>query len=188
MVDEGTLFSLINSLNVTTNSQIVDYFKAIYWTQTPRPLIEQLVSLYSDDPAEGSPYGTGLNNQIAPKYKKIASIIGDYTFVSGRRTLLNVTSNRQNTWSYQLAQSLPLLGQAGLLNPTQLNKIPILGSFHVSDVVLNAFGTIPAAISRNTLNYMSMLVQFANTADPNIPLSENPTWPKYRSPPCRFSL
>lgn len=178
MVDEGTLFSLITALNVTTNAEIVDYFKTIYWQETPESLIEELVGLYSDDPAEGSPYGTGINNQLGPKYKKIASMIGDYTFTAGRRTLLNNTSDQQNTWSYQIKQSLPLLGQIGLLNPLQLNNIPILGSFHISDVVLNAFGTIPALLSKNTLNIMSMLVQFANTHDPNIPNSKEPVWPK----------
>ncbi|KAI5361762.1 putative carboxylesterase, type B, alpha/Beta hydrolase [Septoria linicola] len=167
MVDEGTLFSLITQLNVTTNEDIVDFFDQVYFTQTPRPLIEEFVNLYSDDAAEGSPYDTGLNNQIGPKYKKIASMIADYTFTAGRRTLLNVTSSRQNTRSYQIKQSLPILGQLGLLNPTQLNNLPVLGSFHISDVVLNAFGTIPASVSKNSLHIMSSLIQFANTLDPN---------------------
>lgn len=179
MVDEGTLFSLINQLNVTTNEEIVDYFEQVYFTQTPRPLIEELVSLYSDDPAEGSPYDTGLANQLGPKYKKLASMIGDYTFTAGRRTLLNVTCARQPTWSYQIKQSLPILGQISLLNPTQLSNIPILGSFHISDVVFNAFGTIPAAISKNSLYIMSSLIQFANTLDPNTQGLGLPRWPRY---------
>lgn len=179
MVDEGTLFSLINQINVTTDAKIVDYFQSVYWQKTPRSLIEELVNLYSTDPAEGSPYGTGIANQLGPRYKKIASMIGDYTFTAGRRTLLNVTAGRQDTWSYQIKQSLPLLGQLKLLNPTQLNNIPILGSFHISDVVLNAFGTVPAALSKNTLNIMSNLIQFANTLDPNTEGLDLPHWPKY---------
>lgn len=179
MVDEGTLFSLITQLNVTSNEDIVDFFDDVYFTETPRELIEEMVSLYSDSQADGSPYDTGFLNVIGPKYKKIASMIGDYTFTSGRRTLLNVTSDRQPTWSYQIKQTLPLLGQLDILNPLRLNDIPILGSFHISDVVLNAFGTVPAAISKNTLNIMSSLIQFANTQDPNVPGSGNPEWPNY---------
>lgn len=189
MVDEGTLFSLINQLNVTTNQDIVNYFQEVYWQKTPRSLIEKLVSLYSDDPAEGSPYDTGLNNQIGPKYKKIASMIGDYTFTAGRRTLLNVTSPRQNTWSYQIKQSLPLLGQLSPLNPLQLNNLPILGSFHISDVVLNAFGTIPPSISKNSLNIMSSLITFANKLDPNTQGLGLPQWPKYnKNAPQQFQF
>lgn len=179
MVDEGTLFSVITQLNVTTDAAIVDYFQSVYWQETPRGLIEELVDLYSNDPADGSPYDTGLNNQLGPRYKKIASMIGDYTFTAGRRTLLNVTSARQDTWSYQIKQSLPVLGQLDILNPLQLNNIPALGSFHISDVVLNAFGTVPPALSKNSLNIMSSLVQFANTLDPNTQGLGLPHWPKY---------
>lgn len=179
MMDEGTLFSLITQLNVTTDAAIVDYFQTVYWQETPREMIEELVDLYSNDPADGSPYDTGLNNQLGPKYKKIASMIGDYTFTSGRRALLNATHGRQNTWSYQIKESLPLLGQLELLNPLQLTNIPILGSFHIADVVLNAFGTLPPAISKNSLNIMSSLIQFANTLDPNTKDLGLPHWPKY---------
>jgi carboxylesterase type B len=166
-------------LNITTNKDIVDYFEQVYFTETPRSLIEEMVSLYSDNQADGSPYDTGLLNVIGPKYKKIASMIGDYTFTSGRRTLLNVTSDRQPTWSYQIKQTLPGAGQISLLNPLRLNDIPILGSFHISDVVLNAFGTVPAAISKNTLHIMSSLIQFANTLDPNVQGLGLPQWPRY---------
>ena len=90
-----------------------------------------------------------------------------------------MTSSRQPTWSYQIKQSLPLLGQISLLNPTQLNDLPVLGSFHISDVALNAFGTIPATLSKNTLNIMSSLITFANNLDPNTQGLGLPTWPKY---------
>lgn len=108
-------------------------------------------------------------------------MIGDYTFTSGRRTLLNVTSDRQPTWSYQIKQTLPIAGQIDLLNPLRLNDIPILGSFHISDVVLNAFGTVPAAISKNTLHIMSSLIQFCNTLNPNVESLNLPEWPQYDS-------
>lgn len=68
MVDEGTLFSLITQLNVTTNEDIVDYFEQVYFTETPRSLIEEMVALYSDRQADGSPYDTGILNVIGPKY------------------------------------------------------------------------------------------------------------------------
>lgn len=83
-------------------------------------------------------------------------------------------------YTYQQQQSLYLLSQlpGGLL--TNLTNLPVLGSFHVSDVVLNSFGRVPAALSKNTLNIMSTYIAFMNSQDPNNHglegLPEWPTW------------
>lgn len=56
----------------------------------------------------------------------------------------------------------------------------MLGSFHVSDVVLNDFGFIPPVISKNTLNIMSTFIAFVNTLDPNNHgLADLPHWPTW---------
>jgi acetylcholinesterase len=145
-------------------------------------MVQQLVDHYPADPTQGSPFNTGHLNQIGPMYKRIAAIIGDYTFISGRRATLDATYNKQNVWSYQIVDNLPLLGQSDLLNALHVTALPVLGSFHISDVVLYAFGTIPAAISKNSLNIMSSLITFANHHDPNVASSQGldlPFWPKY---------
>jgi carboxylesterase type B len=110
MVDEGTIFALVNQLNVTTTEDVVEYFQTVYFPDAPTEMIQKLVDLYPTDPAAGSPFGTGDLNQLGPMYKRLAAIIGDYTFVSGRRAVLDATSHKQKTWSYQIADSIPLLG------------------------------------------------------------------------------
>ena len=72
----------------------------------------------------------------------------------------------------------PILGQLPAL--TSLTGLPVLGSFHVSDVVLNCFGTVPSTISKNTLNLMSTYISFVNTHDPNNHgLAGLPNWPQW---------
>lgn len=83
-------------------------------------------------------------------------------------------------YTYQQQQSLYLLGQVpgGLF--ANLTNLPVLGSFHVSDVVLNSFGLVPPAISKNTLNLMSTYIAFVNTHDPNNHgLKGLPHWPTW---------
>jgi acetylcholinesterase len=139
-----------------------------------------LTSQYPDDPAQGSPFDTGAENQLGPQYKRLAALIGDYTFQAPRRDLLHHTAGRQNAWSYQIADTVRILGRVPLLNKDQLAQISVTGAFHISDVVLYAFATIPAAISKNTLNIMSTFISFANSLDPNNHgLKSLPVWPKY---------
>lgn len=102
----------------------------------------------------------------------------DYMFQSGRRDLLNYTYSRQPAYTYQIEQSLPILGQVAPLS--SLTGLPLLGSFHASEVLFNAFGSIPAAISKNTLNIMSTFIAFVNTLDPNNHgLGNLPAWPTW---------
>jgi acetylcholinesterase len=62
-----------------------------------------------------------------------------------------------------------------------LTNIPILGSFHGSDLFFFIFGNIPEQVSKNTLNIMSSIVSFTNNLDPNYANSGNVNWPKYDS-------
>ncbi|KAJ7099147.1 Alpha/Beta hydrolase protein, partial [Mycena epipterygia] len=59
--DEGTLFALSN-LNITTDGEFIE-----------------IAELYPQDPTQGSPFGTGLANQlINPEFKGIAAFEGDF--------------------------------------------------------------------------------------------------------------
>jgi hypothetical protein len=49
------------------------------------------------------------------------------------------------------------LGELGL-------DVPVLGSFHASDVTFYDFGTVPDA---NTKNIMDTLIAFVSSLDPN---------------------
>jgi carboxylesterase type B len=138
--------------------------------------------MYSQDPSEGSPFDTGLANALTPQYKRLAALVGDCTFQTSRRDLLNLFSSKRNAWSYQIEDSLPLLGQIPLINQLGVADLPALGSFHVSDVVLCTFGTLPASVSKNTLNLMSTIISFATTHDPNNHgLADLPYWPRYNT-------
>lgn len=99
-----------------------------------------------------------------------------------RRQLLEKIPAGQKVWTYEVDESLPLLSQVPALNQLGLTNVPLLGSFHVAETVLNLFGTLPAAISKNTLAMMSMWISFANTLDPNNHgVSSLPEWPAWNS-------
>lgn len=178
--DEGTLFSLVPQLNITTDANFVSFFKLLFFQTLTDAEIRAFTDLYSGDPREGSPFDTGLLNAIGPQYKRLAAAVGDYTFQAGRRDLLEQTykQGKRRSWTYLQEQSVPILGQLGELGG--LTGLPLLGSFHVSDVALNSFGTVPPAISRVTRDLMSTYIAFVNSHDPNTHgLQGLPTWPNW---------
>lgn len=122
MKDEGTPFALVNSLNTTTTEQFKDYFRRMWWPMATSDQIDCLAELYPNDPSAGSPFDTGNANAINPQYKRLAALIGDYSFESQCRQLLSQTSGPK--WTYQVVNNL---GELGL-------DVPVLGSFHASDV------------------------------------------------------
>lgn len=186
MKDEGTIFSQVNQLNVTTTDDWKKLFKDIWWPDTVTDEnLNQLAILYPEDPTQGSPFDTGNLNHLTPQYKRIAALTGDSTFESQRRFANQVASHTHNQWSYQIEIDLPLLSSlpavGQLLKNLNATNYPELGSFHISDVVLHAFGTIPPAVSKNSLHIMSCLVAFVNDLDPNAHGIDNlPNWPQYK--------
>lgn len=80
MTDEGTLFSIITQLNITTDSQFKEYFQTFWWPKATDAQLERLMELYPANSAAGSPFGTGYANELLPQYKRLAALIGDYSF------------------------------------------------------------------------------------------------------------
>lgn len=182
---QQTIFSQVNQLNVTTTDDWKKLFKDIWWPDTVTDEnLDRLAELYPEDVTQGSPFDTGLRNALTPQYKRIAALTGDSTFESQRRFANEVASHTHNQWSYQIEidlpvlSSLPVLGQ--ILKDTNVTNYPQLGSFHIADVVLHAFGTIPPELSKNSLNIMSCLIAFANDLDPNGHGLDLPQWPQYK--------
>lgn len=69
-----------------------------------------------------------------------------------------------------------LLGQPGL------TAIPVLGSFHASDVFFYWFGTIPDTVSQNSKHLMGVLISFVHNQDPNQhDMADVPNWPQWDS-------
>ncbi|SMQ51504.1 unnamed protein product [Zymoseptoria tritici ST99CH_1A5] len=175
MENEGTLFSLINQLNITTTELVKDYFKTYWWPKVTETQLDRLMDLYPADidnfPADG-----------LPQYKRLSALIGDYSFEAQRRSLLaKVTANK---WNYYTKFSIPL-SVAGdtvvgkLLAGLKLTTIPVLASFHASDVFFYFFGTIPDTVSLNTRHLQGSLVSFIHDLDPNH--DEIPNWPQWSS-------
>jgi carboxylesterase type B len=144
--DEGTLFAL-TQVNVTTNAILSDYIATYYPGNEANA--KALVAKYPDDLGiSGSPYGTGLSNNVFGQYKRLASIIGDVTFVFQRRYILEKISSQVPTWSY-LSSSLAGLG--------------VLGSMHGGDAMLALSGsTAPPAVTQQR-----WYISFINKLDPN---------------------
>lgn len=163
--DEGTLFSLTQA-NITTNEQLVQYLTS-YFPSNPNAeqLVRGLVATYPEDiGVSGSPFRTGMLNNVYPQFKRLAAILGDVVFTLTRRSYLHDIAGQVPAWSYL---SSYFYGTA------------ILGTFHGSDLIYS-FGLLgPAAVP--TVSVQSYYISFVNKLDPNAlgtdsPLVEWPQW------------
>ncbi|KAJ5392508.1 hypothetical protein N7509_007998 [Penicillium cosmopolitanum] len=85
--DEGTLFSLFQS-NVTNSEELVGYLKNVMFPQASEEELISLVNTYGSGTSaitKGSPFGTGLRNEIFPGFKQRSAVIGDILFTLSRR-------------------------------------------------------------------------------------------------------
>ncbi|KAJ7236114.1 carotenoid ester lipase precursor [Mycena rebaudengoi] len=163
--DEGTFFAF-GSTNVTTDNDFADYLRAVSLPRASAAQISRLATLYPQDPAQGSPFGSGNDNAITPEFKRIAAFQGDFVFQAPRRFFLQHVSKTQNTWSW-----LNKRGKAS----------PIVGAFHTA-VLPSFFGTAP---SDNVA--LNALINFINTLDPNrsasrLQSTSGVVWPNYQTP------
>ena len=91
----------------STDAEFLDYLRDHYFPGASTKEVEPLLKLYPSDPAQGSPFGTGDENQLAPMYKRSSAFQGDFLFQAQRRTLLSLRSDKQPAWAY--SASPPLL-------------------------------------------------------------------------------
>lgn len=158
--DEGTLFSLVQA-NITTPAALTTYLQS-YFPATDPAIVAALVDSYPDDPTQGSPFRTGILNQIRPQFKRLAAILGDITFTLTRRVYLTLA-----------APQLPAV--YSYLN-TYAFGTPVLGSFHASDLLVNFFGTLPLTADKTRQYYVNFVVDL----DPNAVVPEGaPAWPEW---------
>lgn len=149
--DEGTLFSL-TLLNITTEAQLRSYLTTFYVPNASASELDQLLTLYPQDPAQGSPFDTGDLNALSPQYKRLAALQGDLVFQAPRRFFLSQRSGKQNTWSF--------------LNK-RLKFLPGVGTAHATDL-LNVYTGGDLAV---------YLINFVNKQNPNGNGLLN--WPNY---------
>jgi carboxylesterase type B len=149
--DEGTLFSLFQS-NTTTTSALIDYLNNIFFHGATRDQIAALVATYDSSITAGSPFRTGILNEVYPGFKRLAAILGDLVFTLTRRAFLagHVQVNPSvPAWSYLSSYDY---------------GTPILGTFHGSDLLQVFYGILPNYASKSIQSYYA---NFVYNLDPN---------------------
>ena len=82
-----------------TDDEFLEYMLDRFFPGASMEEVAPLLALYPNNPAQGSPFGTGTANQLAPMYKRVAAFEGDFLFQSTRRTLLDLRSGKQPAWT-----------------------------------------------------------------------------------------
>ncbi|KAJ4152788.1 hypothetical protein LMH87_009308 [Akanthomyces muscarius] len=159
--DEGTLFSIFQ-YNVTTASDMTDYLSEVFFSNAPREQLKELVAFYEPPILEGSPFRTGLLNELYPGFKRVAAMIGDLTFTLTRRAVLSGMSKAKPDmpmWSY--------LSSYGY-------GTPFFGTFHGTDVLRVFLGLVPDNAMRSCRAYY---FNFLYNQDPNKGTASYAKWP-----------
>lgn len=149
--DEGTLFSLFQG-NITSTPKLVSYLSTIFFHGASQSQLTDLVRTYDVALWEGSPFRTGLLNEIYPGFKRLAAILGDLVFTLSRRVFLADALKANPTvpaWSYLSSYDYGL---------------PILGTFHGSDLLQVFYGILPNHASKSIQSFYS---NFVYNLDPN---------------------
>ncbi|SJK98687.1 uncharacterized protein ARMOST_01956 [Armillaria ostoyae] len=145
-----------------TDPEFLGYVNTMYFPELSSKRVNNLSSAYSNDPATGSPFGSGNNYTLTPEYKRIAAFNGDYSFQAPRRHFLEVASITQPAWAYW--------------------------AYHGSD--LTEFFSFGGSASGNDFIGTDALVNFATNLDPNyspnttdrgISLLETTSWSEWTS-------
>ncbi|KAK4182623.1 putative sterol esterase precursor [Podospora australis] len=149
--DEGTLFSLFQT-DVNTGSKLVNYLKTYFFHNASTKQIEGLVDKYPALLSTGSPFGTGILNEVYPGFKRLAALLGDIVFTLTRRVFLEdalAVNPSVPAWSYIASYNY---------------GTPILGTFHGSDLLQVFYGILPNYASKSIQNFYS---NFVYNLDPN---------------------
>ncbi len=77
-----------------------------FFSGVPAASLAPIFELYPNDPAQGSPFGTGNDNQLAPMYKRMAAFQGDMIFQAPRRFFLDQRSSQQDTWTFSTCDAI----------------------------------------------------------------------------------
>lgn len=156
--DSGTVDTLVEATHIYNESGVTDWLKRILPGAQPEQ-ISHLLTLYPANPAEGSPFNTGLSNVLSPVSKQMAAMFGDLAFQGIRRYF---------TQSIQASTTVYGFIDQGF------KETPYLGSFFGANT-LSALSTRSSPRSEDIQNrYLS----FVYTQDPN-PKGSTVQWPKY---------
>ncbi|KIJ15042.1 hypothetical protein PAXINDRAFT_169422, partial [Paxillus involutus ATCC 200175] len=126
-----------------TDTHFEEYIQTYLFPDAPPTTTQELMEFYPANISQGSPFDTG--------FKRIAAFQGDVTFEAPRLFLLQQRSGKQPLWTYI----------------KRLKTVPVLGSFHGSDIS-SVYGGEDLA---------PHLVRFVNNLDPNG--GTDLYWPQY---------
>ncbi|KAI0365186.1 alpha/beta-hydrolase [Pilatotrama ljubarskyi] len=153
-LDEGTAFST-GTFNVTTDADFRAYVHDLWFPHTPPGALSELFALYPNDPAAGSPFGTGDSNELYPQFKRIAAFQGDAAFQAPRRFFLDHRAVKQPAWSFI----------------SKRDSLPGLGVTHGSDFA--------RLLNHGNDDLAAYVIHFAATLDPNGASNQTIHWPRY---------
>jgi hypothetical protein len=142
--------------------------------------VDNVLSLYPDDPSAGSPFGTG--NQTfgtGPGYKRASAIrtssssglLGINFILTGRCRLVGdmLFQAQRRFWSRTIAAP----SYAYMFTDLQLSTDPALGVYHSSELpyIFGVFGTVSTASPPNVANLSQVMrdywISFAVSLTPN---------------------
>ncbi|KAH7380304.1 Alpha/Beta hydrolase protein [Phaeosphaeria sp. MPI-PUGE-AT-0046c] len=149
--DEGTLFGLFTP-NLTTTAEITNYLSTIFFDKATKNQISEFVGTYQTIGEDGSPFRTGILNNWYPQFKRVSAILGDITFTLTRRVFLDLAATVNPSvpsWSYLATYNYGL---------------PVLGTFHGSDILQVFYGVKPNNAAKTIRGYY---YSFVYDLDPN---------------------
>jgi carboxylesterase type B len=167
MEDEGTLFALFQS-ELTTTNKLANYLKQYYFADASVAKLTDMINTYGtglSGVVGGSPFRTGVLNEVFPGFKKRAAILGDLVFTLSRRLFLTATTGKNPavpSWSYLMSQN---------------EGTPILGTFHGSDLIQVFFGIKDNYAAKSMRSYF---INFLYSLNPNGDGTTGfPKWPQW---------
>ncbi|KAH7153378.1 lipase [Dactylonectria macrodidyma] len=167
--DEGTLFSIFQS-NLTSTDKLAEYLQKYYFSSATKTQLTDLIGTYNSGLGaiiEGSPFRSGLLNEIFPGFKRRAAILGDLVFTLSRRLFLQVATGVNAdvpSWAYMASYN---------------QGTPILGTFHGSDLIQVFYGIKDNYAARSIRSYY---LNFVTSQDPNIGANgKYPNWPQWKN-------
>ncbi|EFQ25207.1 carboxylesterase [Colletotrichum graminicola] len=165
--DEGTLFGLFQP-NLTSSDKLVTYLSDYYFNSATEAQLSEYVATYDEGLnalISGSPFRTGILNEVFPGFKKRSAILGDLVFTLTRRVFLNMANAvhpEVPSWSYLASYDY---------------GTPILGTFHASDILQVFNGIEDNYAARSIRTYYT---NFLYDLDPNVGNNGNyPNWPMW---------
>ncbi|KAM5353102.1 hypothetical protein ACJZ2D_017011 [Fusarium nematophilum] len=165
--DEGTLFALLQP-NVTTASTLKSYLQEMPFQHAKDSTLDRLIASYGTGPLaaviNGSPFRTGLRNEITPGFKRRAAVFGDVLFILSRRaflTALKAVNPGVPSWSYLASYD---------------HGTAILGTPHGSDLLQVFYGIKDNYAARSIRTYYA---NFVHNLDPNKGVDSYPDWPQW---------